>query len=201
MSAFSATEHDEPNQPSRAAAGTTDGKKQSFGSWARSRPTYMSFAMFFMLFCGGLLTSGLGPALPIIEHQCNVYETLIHTHTLTDTLLSLPFCDHSTTSRASYVVTGRYIGYLAGSRSHTHPAFFSERDTHTCTQQLLVGRSTTGSAARVSSLAPSSLSAVQCSSPSRSSTTFAHTYMQSWGGGTFIRTYTHLCYFVHRFGC
>ena len=79
MSAFSATEHEETSPQSRGAgAGTTERKKQSFGSWMRSRPTYMSFATFFMLFCGGLLTSGLGPALPIIEHQCNTCVALTH---------------------------------------------------------------------------------------------------------------------------
>ena len=82
MSAFSATEHEESSpQRSGAGEGTADKKKQSFWSWLRSRPTYMSFATFFMLFCGGLLTSGLGPALPIIEHQCNT--CVAPTHLLT----------------------------------------------------------------------------------------------------------------------
>ena len=83
MSAFSATEQDESSQLKSGKSGVTTGtagkKRRSFWSWMRSRPTYMSFATFFMLFCGGLLTSGLGPALPIIEHQCNTFAIYIPT--------------------------------------------------------------------------------------------------------------------------
>ena len=54
--------------------GTQDIKRKwSLWKWLKERRTWMSMAMFFMLICGGLLTSAMGPALPIIEEkQCNM---------------------------------------------------------------------------------------------------------------------------------
>lgn len=59
-----------------AAAAAQPRKKtgvRALWAWLRERPTWMSFAMFFMLVCGGLQMSAMGPALPIIEHQCNMF--------------------------------------------------------------------------------------------------------------------------------
>lgn len=49
------------------------GRGASFRAWITERATVMSFAMFFMLVCGGFVTAAYGPALPIIEEQLNMF--------------------------------------------------------------------------------------------------------------------------------
>ena len=62
-------EGDADQQPAAAAK---PGRTTAWG-WLRQRPTWMSFAMFFMLVCGGLQLSAMGPALPIIEKQLHLF--------------------------------------------------------------------------------------------------------------------------------
>ena len=67
------TESDGPSAGEEAIEIVEDKNKSKGWSWMKKRRVLMSMTMFFMLVCGGLLTSGMGPALPIIEHQCNMF--------------------------------------------------------------------------------------------------------------------------------
>ena len=68
----------EEEEPAAAARAPKATGAWSLWAWLRERPTWMSFAMFFMLICGGLQMSAMGPALPIIEHQCNMFAAAHH---------------------------------------------------------------------------------------------------------------------------
>ena len=68
----------EEEEPAAAARASKTTGAWSLWAWLRERPTWMSFAMFFMLICGGLQMSAMGPALPIIEHQCNMFAAVHH---------------------------------------------------------------------------------------------------------------------------
>ena len=92
-----------------------DKKKKKKWTWMKKRQVLMSMAMFFMLICGGLLTSGMGPALPIIEKQLNMFVFHLSSHIhCTMTFIPCLWFDSSTT-KSSYIFTGRYVGYLTGS--------------------------------------------------------------------------------------